>query len=460
MAPRFRPIIANRPLTFAALHDPSGPARAAHGLVGARCRSADQACRHLQKRANALATTRGFTAKPRRRQPLCRRDRKRRHGAAAFRRRYAGPAPRSPRLNLPPTIASATAPRATLAPKRWRMFTQATRCCRADQRDSQSAARRRGHRAGDHRRSARLRAGGLSHAGARRHRGRLRRGDRAACGRAAGDRNVSLDRQLAHGVYHRGSSSAASRWMTTSKTRFAVLSSAFRMAGHDLEVDGPRRVSLEIDMHVCAEPDYFRADVKRELLELFSNREFADGRLRRVSPRSIHLRTNGLFEPTDRRGAGRAGRDVGAGRNNFNARASPTTSARGGQARSRAGWKSRAATTIPISRAWRVSISRRRWQMSTRPDIAACPTQCGCCAGVDPKHSRRACSTGPACRRLAYRIGTHCSFKQRCLAALSRAEFPALQRAAQPRRRRFHHRVARRRRDHGRRADFLSRAHG
>ena len=53
----------------------------------------------------------------------------------------------------------------------------------------------------------------------------------------------------------------------------------FRMAGHDIEVDGPLPVSLEIDMHVCAEPAYFRADVKRELLELFSTREFADGRL-------------------------------------------------------------------------------------------------------------------------------------------------------------------------------------
>ena len=53
----------------------------------------------------------------------------------------------------------------------------------------------------------------------------------------------------------------------------------FRMAGHDIEVDGPLPVSLEIDMHVCADPAYFRADVKRELLELFSTREFADGRL-------------------------------------------------------------------------------------------------------------------------------------------------------------------------------------
>jgi hypothetical protein len=53
----------------------------------------------------------------------------------------------------------------------------------------------------------------------------------------------------------------------------------YRMAGHDLEIDGPRYVSLEIDMHVCAESEYFRADVKAELLKLFSNRVLADGRL-------------------------------------------------------------------------------------------------------------------------------------------------------------------------------------
>lgn len=52
----------------------------------------------------------------------------------------------------------------------------------------------------------------------------------------------------------------------------------FRMAGHDLEIDGPLPVSLEIDMHVCAAPDYFRTDVKQALLELFSRRDFADGR--------------------------------------------------------------------------------------------------------------------------------------------------------------------------------------
>lgn len=52
----------------------------------------------------------------------------------------------------------------------------------------------------------------------------------------------------------------------------------YRMAGYDLEVDGPRFVSLEIEMHVCAQPDYFRSDVQAALLEIFSNQILPDGR--------------------------------------------------------------------------------------------------------------------------------------------------------------------------------------
>jgi Baseplate J-like protein len=52
----------------------------------------------------------------------------------------------------------------------------------------------------------------------------------------------------------------------------------YRMAGHDLEVDGPRFVALEIAMHVCVDPAYFRSDVERELIEVLSNRDLADGK--------------------------------------------------------------------------------------------------------------------------------------------------------------------------------------
>jgi hypothetical protein len=53
----------------------------------------------------------------------------------------------------------------------------------------------------------------------------------------------------------------------------------YRMAGYDLEVDGPLYVPLEIEMRVCAQPDYFRGDIKAALLQLFSSRSLPCGRL-------------------------------------------------------------------------------------------------------------------------------------------------------------------------------------
>jgi hypothetical protein len=52
----------------------------------------------------------------------------------------------------------------------------------------------------------------------------------------------------------------------------------YRMAGHDVEIDDPRFVPLEIEMQVCVHPDYFRSDVMDELLRVFSSRVLPDGR--------------------------------------------------------------------------------------------------------------------------------------------------------------------------------------
>lgn len=52
----------------------------------------------------------------------------------------------------------------------------------------------------------------------------------------------------------------------------------YRMAGCDLEIDGPRFVSLDIELHVCVLPGYFRSSVKSALLEVFSKRDLQDGR--------------------------------------------------------------------------------------------------------------------------------------------------------------------------------------
>jgi hypothetical protein len=58
----------------------------------------------------------------------------------------------------------------------------------------------------------------------------------------------------------------------------------YRMAGHDIEIDGPRFVPLEIEMTVCVEPSYFRSDVRTALLAVFNNTVAAD-------------RTPGFFHP-------------------------------------------------------------------------------------------------------------------------------------------------------------------
>lgn len=51
----------------------------------------------------------------------------------------------------------------------------------------------------------------------------------------------------------------------------------YRMAGHDIEIDGPQFVPLEIEMTVCVKPGYFRGDVKAALLRVFSNTTQPDG---------------------------------------------------------------------------------------------------------------------------------------------------------------------------------------
>jgi hypothetical protein len=62
------------------------------------------------------------------------------------------------------------------------------------------------------------------------------------------------------------------------ETELRAFLERFRLAGHDLEIDGPRFVPLEIVLTVCAAPGHFRGDVKQALLEAFSNHDLPDGR--------------------------------------------------------------------------------------------------------------------------------------------------------------------------------------
>lgn len=59
-----------------------------------------------------------------------------------------------------------------------------------------------------------------------------------------------------------------------------------RLAGYDLEINGPVFVPLDLGIEVCVRPEYFRAHVQAALLEAFSTRERADG-------------TRGFFHPDE-----------------------------------------------------------------------------------------------------------------------------------------------------------------
>lgn len=69
----------------------------------------------------------------------------------------------------------------------------------------------------------------------------------------------------------------------------------FRLAGQDLEVDGPVFVALDVGLHVCAEPEHFRSDVRTAVLDVLSSRRRADGTLGLFHPdrftfgQSVHL---------------------------------------------------------------------------------------------------------------------------------------------------------------------------
>jgi hypothetical protein len=58
----------------------------------------------------------------------------------------------------------------------------------------------------------------------------------------------------------------------------------FRMAGYDLEVDGPRYVALDVALHICVLRDYFRSEVVRAVSAVLGTAVLPDGRLAMFHP--------------------------------------------------------------------------------------------------------------------------------------------------------------------------------
>lgn len=64
-----------------------------------------------------------------------------------------------------------------------------------------------------------------------------------------------------------------------------------RLAGHDLEIEAPRFVPLDIAMTVVVHPDYFQSAIKKVLLEVFSSRVLTDGTVGFFAPSQLTFGT-------------------------------------------------------------------------------------------------------------------------------------------------------------------------
>jgi hypothetical protein len=58
----------------------------------------------------------------------------------------------------------------------------------------------------------------------------------------------------------------------------------FRMAGYDLGINAPRFVPLDVELHICVKPDYFRADVRHAVEIVLSSGVRPDGELGHFHP--------------------------------------------------------------------------------------------------------------------------------------------------------------------------------
>ncbi|TCV94665.1 putative phage baseplate assembly protein [Luteibacter rhizovicinus] len=61
------------------------------------------------------------------------------------------------------------------------------------------------------------------------------------------------------------------------KDKLPALIDLFRMAGQDVSVNDPHYIPLEVALHICVKPDYFRSDVRQQLLLTLGNRRLPDG---------------------------------------------------------------------------------------------------------------------------------------------------------------------------------------
>ena len=277
---------------------------------------------------------------------------------------------RRPRRCASATTRTASGPNADTAfdgdlPRRQRQRRQRRRATRiAPRRVSAGAARsrrvrnpaagRRRRRSRGHRGGAARRAAGLPHAGARRHRRPTTPRPPSAAPTCSARPPRSAGPAAGTPCSSPPTAPAARRSMRRSKRALRRHLERFRMAGYDLEVDAPRFVPLDVALHVCVKPDYFRSrGARARCARCCRAGVLPDGRLGVFHPDNFTLRRAGVPEPRRGRRAGGGGRRVGA--------ASTASSA----------WPARSPTSLDERRDRASAGSRSRSSPTTRTSASA-----------------------------------------------------------------------------------------
>ena len=202
----------------------------------------------------------------------------------------------------------------------------------------------------------------------------------------------------------------------------------FRMAGYDLEVDSPRYVPLDVALHLCVKPDYFRSEVLRAVQAELGSGVLPDGRLAVFHPDNFSF-----GQPVYLSRIVAAAQAVEGVEAVSALKFQRMAATRCGVARERrdphrpAGDRpARQRSQLPRARPAHAGSRRRQVSPAQSKTVVAPGTEtCGCCEGIDAS-TPQAIANRIGLSAIAYRIGEYAQFKESMLAGLSSSKHAAL----------------------------------
>ena len=195
----------------------------------------------------------------------------------------------------------------------------------------------------------------------------------------------------------------------------------YRMAGYDLEVDGPRFVPLDVGLHVCVKPEYFRSDVKAAVFEVLSSGARPDGTLGFFHPDRFTFGSSVYLSAIVAAAQAVEGVESVTPATFQRQRDSASSAIDTGVLEMGRLEIARLDDDPIVPRARRARAHGGRRQVSA----ATSTCSCGCCAGVTERTPLEV-QNRPGLSAISYRVATYSDFRASMIAALTAADRPRL----------------------------------